>query len=66
MKVGNITTDPMPLNQKDLQRWYVFTGDSYIVFESLDEALKCAHQLRAKQSNNKNWTWESPIYLVGQ
>lgn len=54
MKVGDITTDPMPLNQKDSQRWYVFTGDSYSVFESLNEALKFAHQLREKEPDNNN------------
>lgn len=53
MRIGDIRSDPLPLNQEDPERWYVFTGDSFAAFKSLDEAMKLSRQLREEGTANE-------------
>ena len=53
MKIGDIRSDPLPLDREDPEQWWVFTGDSYCGFKSLDEAVKLSQQLREKGIANE-------------
>jgi hypothetical protein len=55
MNIGDITTLPQVIgpDQEDPERWWVFTGDSFCGFKSLDEALKLSRQLREKGIANE-------------